>query len=115
MRPAFLYYLYSLKGQANRPAEAADRTQGARKASKSWPAAGRALLWLESALSAACSLLAVLTLVWRDWIETLTGADPDHHSGSAEWLVVAALLISAAVLSLLARREWRRLHPRTAG
>jgi hypothetical protein len=85
------------------------------RSSSSQSMAGRVLFWLESALAAACSLLVALTLVWRDWIEALTGVDLDHHTGSLEWLVVATLAISAIGLSLLARREWRRLHPRAVG
>jgi hypothetical protein len=57
----------------------------------------------------------VVTLVWRDWMEMLTGVDPDGHSGSVEWLVVAALTSATVGLSLLARREWRRMHPHTVG
>jgi len=28
--------------------------------------------------------LAVLTVVWPDWIEVTTGLDPDQHSGAIE-------------------------------
>jgi hypothetical protein len=48
-----------------------------------------------------------LTLVWRDWIERLTGLDPDSGSGSVEWAIVAALLALAVWLITLATREWR--------
>jgi len=38
----------------------------------------RGRFWLETALASLCGFLAVLTLVWRDWIEALTGFDLDH-------------------------------------
>ena len=42
-----------------------------------------------------CCGLAVLTIFWRDWIETLTGYDPDQHDGTVECLIAIALLSSA--------------------
>lgn len=72
----------------------------------------RARFWLESTLASLCGFLAVLTLFWRDWIEALTGFDPDHHNGSFEWLIVAVLFCLCLVVGSLARSEWRR--PRTA-
>jgi DMSO/TMAO reductase YedYZ heme-binding membrane subunit len=68
----------------------------------------RGRFWLETALASLCGFLAVLTLVWRDWIEALTGFDPDHHSGSLEQSIVIALWVVCIVASALARAEWRR-------
>jgi hypothetical protein len=62
----------------------------------------------ELALAILSGGLAVLTIFWRDWIEALTGFDPDHHNGSFEWLIVLGLAVAALVLSLLAARTWRR-------
>lgn len=67
----------------------------------------RERFWVEVGAGCASLLLAVLTLVWHDWIE-VTGWDPDQHSGAVEWLVVALLAAVAAVSGLLARSEWRR-------
>jgi hypothetical protein len=39
--------------------------------------------------------LAILTTFWPDWIEVLTGYDPDQHNGTVEWLIVIALLSTA--------------------
>lgn len=72
----------------------------------------RARFWLEAALASLCGFLAVLTLFWRDWIEALTGFDPDHHNGSFEWLIVAVLFLVCIVVGGAARSEWRR--PRLA-
>jgi hypothetical protein len=64
----------------------------------------RARFWVEAGLTGA---LFVLTLFWHDWLEAL-GFDPDNHSGTVEWLIVAALFVLCVVLSFSARLEWRR-------
>lgn len=64
---------------------------------------------LETAIAVFAGALGILTMFWHDWIEALTGWDPDHHNGSFEWLIVAALLVIAAAMGLLARRHWRML------
>jgi hypothetical protein len=66
-----------------------------------------ATFWLESTLALITASLAVLTLVWRDWIERVFGFDPDRHSGSFEWALVAACCLGTVALVALARREWR--------
>jgi hypothetical protein len=43
----------------------------------------------------SCGGLALLTLFWPDWIERLTGYDPDQHEGSVEWLIMIAILSTA--------------------
>jgi undecaprenyl pyrophosphate phosphatase UppP len=68
----------------------------------------RARWWIETIVAVVCGILAVVTLFWRDWLE-VTGWDPDNHSGSAEWLIIAALAIVAIVVGALARRERHRL------
>ena len=44
----------------------------------------------------------VVTFFWSDWIEVLTGFEPDDHSGSFEWGFAATLLIINMVASMLA-------------
>lgn len=61
----------------------------------------RIRFWLETGFGSACGALAVLTLFWRDWIEALTGFDPDRGSGAVEVTVVLVL----AGLALLAARS----------
>lgn len=74
---------------------------------KKVPMPSRVRIGLETAIASAAGVLGVLTIFWHDWIEALTGWDPDHHNGSFEWLIVVALLAIAAVLGATARRDWR--------
>ena len=64
--------------------------------------------YVEAALAPLFALTAGLLLWRRDWIEALTGLDPDHGAGLAEWILVLVLGASAVVLSGLAQREWAR-------
>jgi hypothetical protein len=64
---------------------------------------------LETAVALAAGILGLVTIFWHDWIEMLTGLDPDQHNGSAEWLLVAGLLAIAVAMGLVARRHWRLL------
>jgi hypothetical protein len=61
------------------------------------------------AVALCAGILGILTIFWHDWIETLTGWDPDNHSGAVEWIVVVGLLVIAVALGLAARRHWRLL------
>ena len=71
----------------------------------------RTRFWLEIALASLCLFLAMLTLISREWIEALTGWDPDHGNGSVEWAIVAVLLVAAVAVGGAARVEWRRPRP----
>jgi hypothetical protein len=64
--------------------------------------------WLETSMAIVTSVLFVITLVQRDWIETVFGVDPDSRSGALEWLLVGALLVVTVTLFTLASYEWRR-------
>jgi len=68
----------------------------------------RARFWLETALALLSGCLAVLTLFWQQWIEALTGFEPDARSGSLEWSLVATLFAVSVAAGILARIEWRR-------
>jgi hypothetical protein len=61
------------------------------------------------AVALCAGILGILTIFWHDWIEALTGWDPDNHSGSVEWAVVVGLLVIAVALGLAARHHWRVL------
>jgi hypothetical protein len=60
-------------------------------------------LRIESSIAALGGLLAVITLVWHDWIE-VTGWDPDRHGGALEWAIVAGLALASLAAGLAARR-----------
>ena len=68
----------------------------------------RPRFWLETSLAAVTSILFVITVVQRDWIEIVFGIDPDNRGGALEWLIVAALLAVTIMLFTLASYEWRR-------
>lgn len=67
-----------------------------------------ARFWFE-AISAALGLaLFVLTLVSREWIEALTGWDPDKGNGSMEVFIAVGLLAVSAISYFVARRDYLR-------
>jgi hypothetical protein len=68
----------------------------------------RRRFWLETGMAIVTSILFVITLVQRDWIEIVFGVDPDSHNGDLEWLIVGALLVVMITLFTLAGYEWRR-------
>ncbi|HEX5205283.1 ABC transporter permease [Paractinoplanes rhizophilus] len=74
-----------------------------------------ARFWIEAALAAATGVLLVVTLISREWIELLTGWDPDRGSGALEWAIVILLAVTTAVFGLLARADWRRAAGRGRG
>jgi hypothetical protein len=69
----------------------------------------RIRIWAETIVGAAAGVLGLITLFWKDWLETVFGWDPDHHDGSAEYLIVVGLVVLAVLLGLLARWEYRRV------
>jgi hypothetical protein len=71
----------------------------------------RSRFWLELGLASLTGVLFLVTLVSREWIEAVTGWDPDHHSGSLEWGIVLGLLALTALAAGTAYAEWRRSLP----
>jgi hypothetical protein len=67
----------------------------------------RTRFWLEAGLSAFSAVLFALTFVWHDWIEMVFSVDPDHSSGSLEWVIVACTFFLTVACALGARHEWR--------
>jgi hypothetical protein len=68
----------------------------------------RRRFWLETSMAIVTSVLFVITLLQRDWIEAVFGVDPDSRSGALEWLIVGALLVVTITLFILVSYEWRR-------
>jgi hypothetical protein len=68
----------------------------------------RVRFWIELGLSAASAVSLFLTIVWKEWIEMLTGLDPDNHSGSAEWMLAGLCALAMILFAVLSRYEWRR-------
>ena len=64
---------------------------------------------IEAVLAVLTGTLGVITIFWHDWIEILTGWDPDHHNGSVEVVLIVALLAVSATCAVLARRTYRRI------
>jgi hypothetical protein len=64
--------------------------------------------WVELGLGLASTLFAVLTLAWKDWVEIVFKVDPDHHSGSLEWTIVAVAVAATVIALAAARVEWRK-------
>jgi hypothetical protein len=77
--------------------------------SSSWTSAIATRFWVEAGLAALCGFLAILTLFTPDWIEALTGSDPDEHNGSFEWTIVATMSLVCILSAIAARADWRRL------
>ena len=74
----------------------------------------RRRFWPEAVFACMSSFLAVLTAVRPDWIEGLTGLNPDGGNGTLEVVIVAAFAAAALALMLSAWYEWRRVQPARA-
>ena len=64
---------------------------------------------IETTVAILTGALGIITIFWHDWIEILTGWDPDHHNGSVEVVLIVALLAASVTCAALARRTYRRL------
>ncbi|MEO6652554.1 MAG: hypothetical protein ABIP17_07850 [Ilumatobacteraceae bacterium] len=62
--------------------------------------------WYQATTAGVGFALFLLTLVTREWIEILTGLDPDGGSGALEFGLAFALLAIAAVSAVFARRTY---------
>ena len=62
---------------------------------------------VETVVAMILAVLAMVTLFWPRWIESLTGLEPDAGSGGAEWGIVALFAVLALAAGLLVRRDYR--------
>jgi hypothetical protein len=62
---------------------------------------------VEAAVAAATAVLCVLTIAWPDWVEGITGLDPDHGNGWFEWALVVVLALISLGCALRTRRALR--------
>jgi hypothetical protein len=74
----------------------------------------RTQLRIKIVLAVISLVLAIVTAISAEWIEALTGWEPDGGSGALEWLIVIGFGAAAAALALLARRDMRTLRSATA-
>ena len=64
---------------------------------------------IETTVAILTGALGIITIFWHDWIEILTGWDPDHHNGGVEVGLIVALLAMSVTCAVLARRTYRRI------
>jgi hypothetical protein len=72
----------------------------------------RLLVWLEVGIACFAGALGIITAFWHDWIEALTGWDPDRHNGGIEWVIVMVLLAISVAAGSLASHHRRLLISR---
>jgi hypothetical protein len=70
--------------------------------------------WIEVTLAALTGFLALITPIFPDWIELISGWDPDQHDGSVESMIVIGLFVVTAFILGLAIVEWRRAPATTS-
>jgi len=73
------------------------------------------LFWVETVIGAVAGILGLITPFWPDWIEAISGWDPDQHDGSVEWMIVAGLFVVCIATLAMAARERRRTQLAHAG
>ena len=64
---------------------------------------------IEAVLAVLTGGLGIITIFWHDWIEILTGWDPDHRGGGLEVAMIVALFAVSVTCAVLVRRTYRRL------
>lgn len=65
-----------------------------------------ARFWFEAVTAVLGLLLFVLALVTHEWIEILTGWDPDGGNGALEIALAVSLLAISAAAAFSARRRY---------
>ena len=62
-------------------------------------------IWTETALATLTAAIALLTIVWPDWIEVIFGVDPDGGNGALEWGFVGLSAFASLMFGLRARAD----------
>jgi hypothetical protein len=68
----------------------------------------RRSFWIKTTLASASGVLALCTLISREWIEVVLHVDPDAGSGLLEWASVVALAAATLLFTVNARAESRK-------
>ena len=63
---------------------------------------------VECVISCVTGVLALLTVVWPDWIERAFTVEPDGGSGLTEVAIVLLLALVTLAVGFQARRHWLR-------
>jgi hypothetical protein len=74
----------------------------------------RRRFWILVALTCLTGILALITPIFPDWIEFISGWDPDQHDGSVETMIVIGLFVVTGIFFALAFVEWRRAPATTS-
>jgi hypothetical protein len=59
--------------------------------------------WLAVSVGSASLALAAVTVASAEWVESMTGLEPDAGSGALEWVLVAVLASVGSVALVAAR------------
>jgi hypothetical protein len=69
----------------------------------------RRLIGIIAAVTSCALGAGVLwTLLVPDWIEQITGLDPDQGTGEFEWMLIVVMGFIAVVVLFMGRFAWRR-------
>ena len=72
------------------------------------------LFWIEALLASGNAVVLVLTILRKEWIESVFNIQPDAGSGALEWTIVTVTVVLTAVFLALSRREWQRYALRSS-
>lgn len=67
----------------------------------------RLRFWGALAGGGLSAVLAIVTLISREWIEFIFGVDPDGGNGGLEWAIVVATAVIAVACFSWAGVEWK--------
>jgi hypothetical protein len=67
-------------------------------------------LWIEIVLAIVSAACLTATAVWPQWIENITGLEPDGGDGSTEWGWSLAFCAATLMCIAAARRTLKRIR-----